>query len=267
MFRSKKTMALILGVLGLVSVEADASLFTNFRYAMGYLGFQQQLSRNLLGDGWTYNFSQNFLDKEYDFGNAEVTLNGFLKGTVDITNRGIPEVEFDLNTPLGSPITYDFLATDGPHKLTVTNGTFGIQQKIILNAWGGYDIQLRVQNRGLLVSDDPNAEAVPLDYDIGPIDVHGQWLVDLVNLTLGKALGFTLPGGSIDQVMAAFNQAIGDGFTQAINEMNNQITNQDLSLPLPLEPAMAPAGFTLVPEPATLALLTLGSGLVLRRRR
>lgn len=263
MSKHNRILAFVVTMIALSSVQADAGLFRNVRYALGYAGFQQQLTRDYIGDGWTFDFGTNWVNKEFNFGNEQLTLSGPIGGSVSITQRGIPQIKFNLNTPNG--IAYNFFATDGPQRFTVDNGAFSIQQQIIVNQYGGYDVQLRVRNRGTLVSEGPNGTvSAPLDYDIGPIDIHGHWLVDLVNLTLGRAFDFTLPGGSIDQVVAAMNQAINGTLSDAVDQLQSQITAAKVDLAT-LPPAPAGA-IIVVPEPASLGLLILGAGLIRRRR-
>jgi hypothetical protein len=243
----------VVGVVAIGSLQAQASeRFDNFRYAMGIAGFGQQLTRNVVADGWTYDFGQTFSNTEYDFGNAELTLNGTMVGQAVISNRGIPEIELNLSTPTG--IFYDLLATDGPNKLTIDNGFFNVEQKIIINQYGGYNIQMRVTNQGTLVCGD-SCDETALNFDIGPIDVNGHWLVDVVNLTLGQWCGFTLPGGGLDQIVLGWEQLMQDQMAQVAGsvESNPQV----------------PAGITVaaVPEPVCLSLLVLGAGIMVGRRR
>jgi hypothetical protein len=235
------------------AIQAQAGLFKDIRYAVGYAGFSQQLQRNIIGDGWTYNYGQTFNDKEYDFGNSELILNGTMNGSFNFTRRGIPEAELNLSTPNGLAYTYE--STDGPNKFSIDDGFFNIDQKISINEFGGYDIQLTVTNRGTLVYDGATQTSTPINYDIGPINVHGQWLVDVFNLTIGEALGFSLPGGGLDQITLGWDTLL----EQQMQQIMDTAKAQD---------ARAAAGMTItaIPEPMTLSLLVVGAGMLLRRK-
>ncbi len=252
MLKSRISMTVIAGVV-FCGIQAEAGLFKNVRYALGYTGFGQRLQRNAVSDGWTYDFAQTFNDKEYDFGNSELNLTGSMEGSFNFSRRGIPEVEFNLSTPAG--LSYDFLATDGPNRFTIDDGFLDIEQKIIFNQFGGYDIELQVTNRGTLVYDNAELASKSISFDVGPINVHGQWLVDVFNLTVGRWLGFSLPGGGLDQLALGWDSLFSSQVDQILAMAE---TSEDL----------APAGITIaaVPEPLTMLLMAMGGGLVLGRR-
>jgi len=246
---SKRVLVIgMLGVAGMVSHDAKAGWFDYIRYGMGAAGFQQQLKHDVFRDGWVYNFGQTFNNKTYDLGNAELTLSGSLFGEFSFSRRGIDEVEFTLGTgDNGLAYTYEYF--DGLNKVTVDDGFLFIDEDIKINKYGFYDLQLNVSNRGTVV--DENGNETPLDFDIGPINMHGHWVIDLINLTLGDALGFQLPGGASDQIVAGWFQAAELGLEQAAAKA---AANQEV-------------GVYTVPEPATLAMLLAGMGLVVIRRK
>lgn len=244
---------LVAGALLCGAVQAQAGLFKNVRYALGYAGFNQQLQRNVVADGWTYNYGQTFNNQEYDFGNSELTLTGTVDGSFNFTRRGIPEVELNLSTPNGLAYTYE--STDGPNKFSIDDGFFNIDQKISFNEFGGYDIELTVTNRGTLVFDGATQTSTPINYDIGPVNIHGQWLVDVFNLTIGEALGFSLPGGGLDQITLGWDSMLEQQMQQIMDTAKAQ-------------EARAAAGTTIIaiPEPMTISLLIVGAGMLLRRK-
>ncbi|MFA5865906.1 MAG: PEP-CTERM sorting domain-containing protein [Phycisphaerae bacterium] len=248
-----KTILVFLGVITLASLETQAGLIKNIRLGMGAAGFSQTLARDGLSQGWDYGFSQTFNDKIYNFGTTQLTLNGALQGKLLLGTRGIPQAELIL-TP--TTIGYDYTFFDGVRKLQIENGLFSIANADIkINQYGAYDINLQITNEATLIGDGANPVSIPLSFEIGPINVHGQWLIDLINLTLGKQFGFTLPGGAADQIVSDLNQQFDQQMKQAVASYYDQ--------------ADAPAGLTLspVPEPASLLFLALGTTLVFRRRK
>jgi hypothetical protein len=242
-----------LGAVLIMTVQARADFFEDFTIAMNRAGFAQGINYNYIAGGWTYEFYQYFNDKEYDFGNSELTLNGALRGEVNYTTRGIPEIEFNLSTPSG--LTYDYLATDGVNKFTIDNGYLNIDQKISINKYGGYNIELKIDNIAKLVSDSPEGGELDLTKTIGPINIHGHWLVDVVNLTFGRWCGFMLPGGGLDQLALDWNGLLDNQISDAIAEMKAA------------ENAPAAGKLMMVPEPISMLLLVIGGGMIVGRRR
>jgi hypothetical protein len=165
MLSEKKVFGLVIGLVIAIGADVQASFVENMRLALGAAGFQQQLTRDPLSDGWNLQFGQTFNNRTFDFGNAELTLlSGNMQGRASIGNRGIPELELELNS---TQIPYTFESFDGVHKLHVDDGVFQITSDIKVNKFGSYDVQLNVINRGTLISDDPAAGSVSIDYDLG----------------------------------------------------------------------------------------------------
>lgn len=218
-------------------------------YGLGYTGFSTDIQYDYLQDGWTFDTIRTFEDYEFDFGNVELNVTGVVEGSASFSQRGIPEVELSLHTP--GLIVFDLVEYDGINKVEVNDGILNVDQDIKINKYGFYDIQMHIWGRGDLVSEGPLAGTQPFDFDLGPIDVRGHWLVDVVNLTLGRAFGFVLPGGAADQiVMGYFDQA----------ELADQIlAGVDA----------APAGIAIaqVPEPATMLVLVMGIPALLHTHR
>jgi hypothetical protein len=269
-WNKKITVCVWLGLFAALTVPASASELKDFRYGLGYAlnyaGFTQRLVQDQYpggGTGWTYDLSQVYNNKQYQFGNTTINLNGAVAGTFSISNRGYREVSMDLQTP--TPLSYTYEAFVGDRKLHVDNGVFSTNTKIKINEFGIYNIQMQVSNRGTLVDDGSTSYSFPLDYDIGPINFQGQFLIDLINMTLGKEFNFTLPGGAADQIVSALFAVNQQQMQKAIAAYEEQSSAK----------ALAPAGLSIAsigtptptPEPLSLVLMLLGFGYVSRRRK
>ncbi len=245
---------------------SNASIVKKMLYALGAANLNPQVQRDILADGWRLYFGQNYLDQEFDVGNAQITLNGPIQGHFSISKRAIPEFEYHIETP--TPITFDFLEFDGVNKMQVQDGTAYIKQDLIINKYGFYDIQLRVSLRGTLTSDDPLDIDKPLDFDIGPINIHGHWLVDLLNLLTAKFSnnGTLLPGGAADTIVLGWYQEnnIQQLVADEIAAKFPDIENQDETTPTPDAYTLTLAP---VPEPTTLTLIIFALSAIITKRK
>lgn len=228
----------------LPAVSAEAGIVKNIRVGLGVMGFSSQLQKDIFADGWKLNFGQNFVDKEYDFGNSQLTVNGVLSGELSMSKRGIDEIEFNLDS--GNGLAFDFLEFDGVNKMQVQNGLADINQKLTINRLGFYNLELTGSIRGTLVSDDPLALNEPLDLDVGPINIHGQWLIDVINAIFGERV---LPGGMADTMVMGWSE-------------KKSIIIDNTSVP-------SPEGMTIqnVPEPVTIIMMLAGFFMIFRTRR
>jgi len=244
--RSRSVVPIAAAVLLLASSVTYGTLIKDVLYGLGIAGLNPRVQRDVFQDGWTVDFGSAFNDTKYDFGNVELTLNGALQGSFGFGRRGIDEVAFSLETPGG--LTFDLVEFDGINKISIDNGLLNINQNMKINRFGFYDIRMFVTGRGEVVAEGPLAGTQNIDFDIGPIDIHGHWLVDVVNLTLGRAFGFVLPGGAADTIVMGFIEQA-DVAGQFVEKANK-----------------SPAGIVLVPEPATLLILMLGVPLLWWKR-
>jgi len=145
--------------------------------------FDVQLSgqKNLLGDGFTINANSVYNNRRFNFGLSDLTLNGALRGSFGFTRRGLPDAEFTLDTG-GAPLSYTYNVNTGVQDLTAT-GSILVNINTDVNALGFYDEKVTISNRGTYTTDGfgPSNHGT-LAFDVGPIDISGNVLLDAVGV-------------------------------------------------------------------------------------
>lgn len=195
----KSGLVLVSCCLGLLmpAERVQADLGRNLARGLTYFDWRFNASRDILSNGYTVNGAVNYNNREFDFGNADLTLTGPMIFTGSYSKRGIPELELALSTA-GRPMQYQFNINTGAQDLTAT-GSVLIDISTTVNKYGFYDQLLQVSNRGTFETDGyllRNGDT--LDFDIGPIDIHGNIYLDAL-ATLSQPL-FSL--AEIDNVFA-----------------------------------------------------------------
>lgn len=283
--------------------DARAGLGRDLAYGLTFFDFRFSGSRDLLSDGITINGVANYNNREFDFGNGDLTLTGPVRFTGSFSRRGIPELEVSLNTA-NQPLRYAFNINTGAQDLTAT-GSVLIDMETTVNKYGFYDQIVQVSNRGTFETDGyVLRDGRTLDFDIGPIDIHGNVYFDALALLIeplfavadvenvfaklsGRAQKASEYGLQRDQLMARFeageqlsdleieqlvNSAIvaamlGGGSPDGVFDelfAQHAIVRVD-------DPASGAAGLSsveAVPEPGTFLLMAgTAAGIMLRRRR
>ncbi len=161
------------------AATVEAGIGQNLIRGMNLADFRFSGEQNPLGDGMTINAVANWNNREFDFGNTELTLTGGLLLSAGYTQRGIPEFEFNMSS-FNTPISYVLDMDTGFQNLTATGG-FLVTVDTKINALGFYDQTYHLSNRGTFELDGI-AQTTPetLDYDIGPINVSGNVFADAV---------------------------------------------------------------------------------------
>lgn len=140
---------------------------------------QVGLQKNLLGDGWEATIVSPWNNKRFDFGLADLTLNGLVTTDLNYTRRIMPAVDFTSQTPQG-PLAYTFNINDGIQDLTAT-GQMTINNKGSLNVLGFYDLEVNISNRGQYSTEGYGlVDSGTLDFDLGPINVTGNIFIDAI---------------------------------------------------------------------------------------
>ena len=152
-----------------------------------------------------------------------------------------------IQTPASSGVIYSLLADTGPNQVVIEDATFNIDQRFKINALGFYTLELSMEGEGEIASTGPLGGQDDLNFELGPIKIRGHILVDLINAIFSTSI----PGGAPELLLSDF------------------LTNPELQIQAQAD--QAPAAVTVVPEPASLCMLALGTaGLVWlpgRRRR
>jgi hypothetical protein len=256
MLKNKAAMMMVVVIL-LGAIQAQAGMFKDIRYAMNYAGFSQSIKKDILAQGQSYEFAQTFTGEEISFGSSEMTLTGTVNGNVSYSTVGIPEVNFNLQTS-GLAYTYDSGA--GVNHYTIDDGYAVIDENISINEFGMYSIEYTVTNRATLVCEGAVDKESSLNFDVGPVDVQGHWLIDVFNLTVGKAMGFSLPGGGLDQI--ALGWSLDDLIADEIATVTGTSTEKSAA-GISFSSASLPISS---PEPMTMSLMVIGAGMLLRRK-
>ncbi len=295
---------MLLGVLSAAGT-AHAGVGTKILRGLSFVDFQFTGSRDIIGDGHTINGFTNYNNREFDFGNADLTLSGPLGFTGTINRRGIPELEFSLNT-LNQALSYEYNLNTGAQDLTAT-GSVLIDMGMTVNALGFYDQLLQVSHRGSFETDGYLLrDGDTLDFDIGPIDISGNVYLDalavltqpIFNLTetdniFSKLSGRAQRESEFDLARDTLMARVDAGEMLTDAEIEELVSNSILSAilggdspesvfdalvdngmlftegadPTASSSSSLAASVQPVPEPSTLLLLGAVSGLLVLRRR
>ena len=133
------------GVIAPASI-ARAELYRELATGLNLFDVRLSGERNLLGDGVTINGNAVYNNRDFNFGVADLTLNGVLNGSVGFTRRGIPAGQFSLNTG-GAPLSYNFATHLGVQDITA-QGSALVDIKTHVNAMGFYEQTFQISTRG-----------------------------------------------------------------------------------------------------------------------
>lgn len=145
---------------------------------------QFRVSREPFPDGWRFSFNRSFGPDAYgypdriDLGPLDLTFNsGTVRWQGQVSQRGIPSVEFEALTP--TPLNYSLTFDTGFQELSIENAQLAYANDWNINALGFYDYLLTASHRGefdidgMLIVDSGS-----LDFDVGPINMSGHILGD-----------------------------------------------------------------------------------------
>lgn len=292
MIRAPKSLsfAVAAAAVALSAGAAQAELYRDVARGLSLFDFRFSGERNILGDGITVNADAFYNNRRFDFGFADLTLTGAIRGSAGFTKRGLPAFNFSLNSA-GTPLSYTFNVNNGIQDLTAT-GSVLINMNTRINALGFYDQTLQISNRGQFATDGFGlVDSGTLDYDVGPINLSGNVFADAVAaLTqpfysatgtqnpFAKFTGKATKIAQLEKSSAELRARIQAGEVLSDKEIATLVNNSVVAAMLGAQPSEnlfagllippglldpsspQPAGLALaqVPEPSSLALLVLG---------
>lgn len=285
------------------SLPAQADVPGKILFGLNQLGYQSQITRNFLGDGYEFQSVAPYSGRTFHLGLADLSLGRNSPATVQLTSgyttRFLPEAHFSLTT-LGAPLGYTFDFNNGIQDFVAT-GTVRFDITTRINALGFYDKTVQISNRGTYSTDGFGpTEGGSLDSDIGPINISGNIYADIAAILTQPffdatgtenpfakfSLEATKIAGDVETVtdlMAQASTSLALGGDDVGKLVNNGILSallgkslptsklfDDMVIPAPLlkelmanESSMRQRFAYTTPEPTSVALLALGGALCL----
>lgn len=146
----------------------------------------------LVGDGWNLETTRDLNEWEIyggAFGFELSTGSGGVPVSFDtmlqLRRSPIPTVRLRVatdqtGTDSATPVAYDFWVNTGFQDVEIV-GEGSLEAQIDINAFGFYDIDAFVSNRGTFTIDGiAYADSGTLDYDMGPVSLSGNVFIDIL---------------------------------------------------------------------------------------
>ncbi len=155
-------------------------VFRDVVRGLEYSGFQFVGAENPLSGGADFSLSRNFTGQTLDFGATELTLTGPILFTFSTGGRGLPVLDFSLNTN-DQAFEYVFETSTGAQDMRV-EGNVLVDATGSINTFGFYDLRLQLSSRQNVFLDGrfQNNVEQHQDFDLGPIDVSGNLFADVL---------------------------------------------------------------------------------------
>lgn len=282
-----KRMMIVCGmaVSVLVSTAAvHAEVYSQIARGLYLAGFRPSVTSNPLTKGIDFSYTRSFSDfttaptpgNTLQYGGASLTLNGGLTVHGSVAKRPFPGASFGI-TSSGNPdipagdLSYILTIPRAVEQITVV-GKIKVDTMTTVDATGFYSTVMNVENRGTVTGTGLTGISENIDFNVGPISQVGNVYLTgvggLVNLFggPGDAIAglpdtgplFSLDSGQLDsldlddpeQLEAYVNSVVLQAVTDAATDPT----------------AGKVVATNAIPEPSTLALLSL-SGLALVRGR
>lgn len=260
-----KKLPVIAIVLITSSAIVKADTLHNVATALDFAGFDARGSHNPLSGGVDLLIARQFNGNLFDFGAAELLVQGPISLQLSTGGRIVPGFDVALTTAVNAQnqptnLNYNYFVDYGPQTTSVS-GSMVIDANFSINALGFYDLSLASSSRNTVEREGNVNDTSSNDSDLGPIEVSGNIFVDALGILvdpLYEQAGRQNPFETIAKLID-----LDSGLSLDLG------SSKELALAGPfhsraqsLLPARVAVEGVVVPEPTVLAMLLLGLPLV-----
>lgn len=208
------------------ATTARAGVWEDVAIGLGAAGFDIRGDNNPLSGGYEFLITNQFNGETFDFGAAELTLDGPISLSAEIGGRLVNNIDLGLSTALNadanaSPLTYDLVYDVGGQR-TEISGSLLIDGDVNLNEFLYYDVSLQYSSRQTVVNDGSIDDGeTNFDADFGPINIRGNLVVDALAAVTDPffdAAGAVNPFQSLT-AEAQIQKALGDQIGAALSDL------------------------------------------------
>lgn len=167
----------------LCAANVRAGVWEDVAIGLGAAGFDIRGDNNPLSGGYEFLITNQFNGEKFDFGAAELTLDGPVSLSAEIGGRIVNNIDLGLSTALNadagaSPLTYEMVYDVGGQR-TEISGSLLIDSDVNINEFLYYDVSLQYSSRQTVVNDGSIDEGeTNFDADFGPINIRGNLVIE-----------------------------------------------------------------------------------------
>lgn len=167
----------------LCAANVRAGVWEDVAIGLGAAGFDIRGDNNPLSGGYEFLITNQFNGEKFDFGAAELTLDGPVSLSAEIGGRIVNNIDLGLSTALNadadpSPLTYELVYDVGGQR-TEVSGSLLMDGDVNINEFLYYDVSLQYSSRQTVVNDGSIDEGESnFDTDFGPINIRGNLVID-----------------------------------------------------------------------------------------
>lgn len=272
-----RIILLALAIAGCTTLASRADTIHNIGTGLYYAGFDIIGEPNPLSGGADLLITQQFSGQVYDFGSAELTLQGPISLGISTGGRILPVFEVSLATAVNSqsessPLSFSHVTDIGPQARSVSGSTL-IDADFSINALGFYDFSLTYSTRRTVQKEGAVNASETFDSDVGPLAVSGNIFVDALELLTDpffEQTGQVNPLSSLSKSLIDLQDfdlvgllAMSESDLQELVGMQSE--SGVLHSPLARTAGQGFATGMVVPEPPVLVLLLVGLPIMIYR--